>query len=76
MTDTERLYILRKAYAKACQWIHDNPPGDLNMYIERPYYVETLAANKDNPDGRNWQVLFINEVLKGIRKDVEDETVV
>lgn len=69
MTDSEKLEILRIAFRKACQWIHDNPPGDLDMYFERPGYTQTLACNANYPDGSNWQSLFINEALKEMGKN-------
>ena len=64
MTDSEKLTILREAFRKACKWIHDNPPGNLDMYFERPNYIQTLACNANYSDGSNWQALFISETLK------------
>ena len=69
MTDNERLVILTRAFANACKWIHDNPPGDLDMYFNHPDYIRALADNSKYPDGRNWQAIFIKEAVEEMNND-------
>ena len=71
MTGTEKLNVLRIAYAKACKWIRDNPPGDLDQYFAKPNsneYIDALAAGTKDPNGRAWQSVFITEALKELEK--------
>lgn len=75
MTDNEKLEILRRAFTKACQWIHDNPPADLDMYFECPGYLNALVHNAEHPNGNNWQALFISEALEEMKGE-NNETLV
>lgn len=63
MSNEEKLIILQKAYALACKWIRENPPADLDLYFSKPNYIQALASGANDPEGKAWQLVFIQEAV-------------
>jgi hypothetical protein len=61
MTDQERIEILKLALRKACQWLRQNPPGDLSQYDKAK--LRCLICNSNDPDGEKWMNYFLGEAI-------------
>ena len=72
MTDQEKLIILRGALDLACQFIRNNPPGELDKYPDNDYIAACASASND-PEGKKWRALFIRKAM--VAKNEETDTV-
>ena len=63
ISNEEKLEIFKKAYVIACKLIHDNPPSNMNIY-SNPDYLRAIMHMQDDPEGKYWQVAFLNQAMK------------
>ena len=64
MTDTQKLEVLRAAFAKACKFLRDNPPADGNVLFEDQRYLYAVCGGDTDPKGERWQKVFLDQVLQ------------
>lgn len=70
MTLEEKNQILYSALAQACALIRQNPPINMEWFLEEPARMQILSggATRD-PQGQEWMVYFINEAKKALGKE-------
>ena len=67
--------IMSLALKQACKLLRDNPPCDMDKLLQHTNYLYAVCT-ADDPDGVEWQKVFIKEAMDILKEREYGETMV
>lgn len=62
--------VLYKALKKCCQYMRENPPGDLDNLLKQDGMINILAGGgQRDPEGTEWVQYWLDLAIQEIREE-------